>query len=322
MRALFQEFYGEPGSVLSVREVERPEVPDDGVLVRVHAASIHIGDCLVVRGVPKSMRFMFGLRRPKSRIPGSDIAGTVEGVGASVSDWQPGDEVFGTSTGAFAEYAAAKSDQLARKPENLDFEQAAAVGVSAQTALQALRDQLGVKPGHKVLVTGASGGVGSFAVQIVKALGAEVTAVCSTRNVDRVEALGADNVVDYTAEDFTQGAERYDRILDNVSAHPMSQTRRVLTPDGVLLSNGGPVGGWFGGVDNVVRALLTSMVNKQQAKPFISSYRRSDGEALKSLVEEGKLSPLMDQSFPLDEGAAAVAHVAAGHAQGKTTITM
>jgi NADPH:quinone reductase-like Zn-dependent oxidoreductase len=322
MRALFQEVYGEPEAVLSVREVEQPEVPDDGVLVRVHAASIHIGDCHLIRGVPQSMRLMFGIRRPKSSIPGMDIAGTVEAVGASVSGWQVGDEVFGTCTGGFAEYAVAKPDQLARKPENLDFEQAAAVGVSAQTALQALRDQLHVQPGHKVLITGASGGVGSFAVQIAKALGAEVTAVCSTRNVDRVEALGADHVIDYTAEDFTQGPDRYDRILDNVSAHPMSQTRQVLTTDGVLLSNGGPVGGWFGGVDNVVRALLTSMVNKQQAKPFISNYRQSDGEALKALVEEGKVKPLMDQTYPLDEGPAAVAHVATGHAQGKTVITM
>ena len=196
------------------------------------------------------------------------------------------------------------------------------MGVSAQTALQALRDQLGVKSGHKVLVTGASGGVGSFAVQIAKALGAEVTAVCSTRNVDRVKALGADHVIDYTAEDFTQGSERYDRILDQVAAHSMGKTRQVLTPDGILLSNGAPVGGWFGGVDNVVRALLTSMVNKQQAKPFVSNYRQSDGEALRALVEEGKLRPLMDQVYPLDEGPAAVAHVATGHAQGKTVITM
>lgn len=322
MRALFQEVYGEPESVLSVREIERPEVPDDRVLVRVHAASIHIGDCHVIRGVPKSMRFMFGIRRPKSRVPGMDMAGTVEAVGASVSGWQAGDEVFGTCTGAFAEYAVAKPDQLVRKPENLDFEQAAAIGVSAQTALQALRDQLAVKPGQKVLITGASGGVGSFAVQIAKALGAEVTAVCSTRNVERVKGIGADHVIDYTAEDFTKGSERYDRILDQVAAHPMAETRRVLTPDGVLLSNGGPVSGWFGGVESVVRALLISMVNKQQAKPFISTYRQSDGQALKALVEEGKVSPLMDQTFPLDEGPAAVAHVASGHAQGKTVIVM
>jgi NADPH:quinone reductase-like Zn-dependent oxidoreductase len=322
MRALFQEVYGEPEAVLSVREVERPEVPADRVLVRVHAASIHIGDCHVIRGVPKSMRLIFGLRRPKSPIPGTDIAGTVEAVGASVRGWKPGDEVFGNCTGGFAEYALAKPDELVRKPENLDYAGASAVGVSAQTALQALRDQLGVKPGHTVLVTGASGGVGSFAVQIAKALGAEVTAVCSSRNVERVAALGADHVIDYSAEDFTRGSERYDRILDQVAAHSMGETRQALKPDGILLSNGAPVGGWFGGLDSVVRALLTSLVNKQQAKPFVSTYRRSDGEALKALVEEGKLRPLMDQIYPLDEGPAAVAHVAGGHAQGKTVITM
>ena len=173
-----------------------------------------------------------------------------------------------------------------------------------------------------MLITCASGGVGSFAVQIAKALGAEVTAVCSTRNIERVTSLGADHVIDYTVEDFSVGTERYDRILDNVGAQPMSRVRDVLTPIGLLLSNGAPVGGWFGGLGNVTRAALTSMVNKQQARPFVASYRQADYEALKALVDEGALSPLMDQTFPLEEGAAAVAHVAAGHAQGKTVITM
>jgi NADPH:quinone reductase-like Zn-dependent oxidoreductase len=322
MRALYQEDYGEPEAVLEVRQLERPEAPGDGVLVRVHAASIHIGDCHVIRGVPKVMRPVFGLRRPRSPIPGTDIAGTIEAVGTSVTGLQPGEEVFGHCTGAFAEYAVAKPDGLAPRPDNLDLEQASAVGVSAHTALQALRDQLQVQPGHKVLITGASGGVGSFAVQIAKALGAEVTAVCSTRNLDLVRSIGADHVIDYTAEDFTQGAERYDRILDNVAAHPMAQTRRVLTPDGKLLSNGAPVGGWVGGLGNVVRALLTSTVNKQQARPFVSAYTQADALALKELVEAGKVTPLIDRSLPLDDGAAAVAHVAAGHAQGKTLITM
>ncbi len=322
MRALFQEVYGEPEDVLSLREVDQPELPDDGVLVRVAAASIHIGDCYVIRGVPKMMRPVFGLRRPKSDIPGTDIAGTVEAVGSSVSQWQPGDEVFGSCAGAFAEYAVAKPDKLVRTPENLDLAQTSALGVSAMTALQALRDQLGVEAGQKVLITGASGGVGSFAVQIAKALGAEVTAVCSTRNIERVTSVGADHVIDYTAEDFTQGAERYDRILDNVAAHPMGATRGVLTPDGRLLSNGAPVGGWFGGLSNVIKASLVSMVNKQQSRPFVSMYKQADGEALRVLVDEGKIRPLMDQTFPLDEGVAAVAHVATGHGQGKTVISM
>ena len=322
MRALVQEVYGEPEDVLSLREVEQPEVPDDGVLVRVAAASVHIGDCYVIRGVPKMMRPVFGLRRPRSPIPGTDIAGTVEAVGSAVSEWQPGDEVFGNCTGAFAEYAVTKADQLAGKPENLDLAQTSALGVSALTALQAIGDQLGVKAGQKVLITGASGGVGSFAVQIAKALGAEVTAVCSTRNIERVTSVGADHVIDYTTEDFTQGTERYDRILDNVAAHPLGATRSVLTPGGLLLSNGAPVGGWFGGLGNVVRSMLASLVNKQQARPFVSTYKQADGEALKALVEEGKITPLIDQTFPLDEGVAAVAHVASGHAQGKSVITM
>lgn len=322
MLALFQEVYGEPGDVLTVREVEQPAVPDDGVRVRVRAASIHMGDCHVIRGLPKVMRPVFGLRRPKSPIPGTDIAGVVELVGSSVSAWQPGDEVFGTCAGAFAEYAVAKADRLAPKPANLDFAETAAVGVSAMTALQAVRDQLGVERGQKVLVTGASGGVGSFAVQIAKAFGAEVTAVCSGRNVERVTSIGADHVIDYTAQDLTTVAERYDRILDNVGTHSLKAMRGLLTPDGRLLSNGSPVAGWFGGLDYVIRVMLASIVNKQQLRPFVSTYKQADALALKALVEEGKLRPLMDKTFPLDDGVAAVAHVATGHAQGKTAITM
>jgi NADPH:quinone reductase-like Zn-dependent oxidoreductase len=322
MRALYQEVYGEPEAVLAVREVDQPEVPDDGVLVRVHAASIHIGDCHVVRGLPKAMRPIFGLRRPKSPIPGTDIAGTVEAVGGGVSEWRPGDEVFGNCTGAFAEFAVASASELVAKPAGLDFESTSALGVSAQTALQAIRDQLRVEAGQKVLITGASGGVGSFAVQVAKALGAEVTAVCSGRNAELVESIGADHVIDYTAEDFTKGTERYDRILDNIGARSMSETRKALTPDGLLLSNGSPVGGWFGGLGNPLRALLWSMVSKQQARPFVSTYSRGDGETLKDLAEGGKVKPLIDRVFTLDEGAAAVAHVATGHGRGKTVITM
>ena len=322
MRALYQEVYGEPEAVLSVREVSQPEVPEDGVLVRVTAASIHIGDCYVIRGLPKSMRPIFGLRRPRSVVPGTDMAGTVEVVGGSVTAWQPGDEVFGNCTGAFAEYAVAKADELAAKPHNLDLQRASALGVSAQTALQALRDHLDVKSGHSVLITGASGGVGSFAVQIAKSFGADVTAVCSTRNVERVTALGADHVIDYTAQDFTAGDERYDRILDNVGAQPMARVRGVLASDGRLLSNGAPVSGWFGGLGNVARAALPSMVNRQQARPFVSTYRQADAQALTAHSEAGELSPLLDRDLPLDDGVAAVARVASGHAQGKTLITM
>ena len=322
MRALYQEVYGKPEDVLSVREVERPDVPDDGVLVRVAAASIHVGDCFVIQGLPKVMRPVFGLRRPKSAIPGTDIAGTVEAVGGSVVEPKPGDEVFGNCTGAFAEYAVASASELVARPAGLDFESTSALGVSAQTALQAIKDHLGVESGQKVLVTGASGGVGSFAVQVAKALGAEVTAVCSARNAELVRSIGADHVIDYTSEDFTRGEERYDRILDNVGAHSMSDTRKALAPDGLLLSNGAPVGGWFGGLGNPLRGMLWSIVSKQQARPFISTYSQADGQALKELVEEGKLKPVIDRVFPLDDGPAAVAHVASGHTQGKTIITM
>ena len=246
----------------------------------------------------------------------------MEAVGGGVEDWQPGDEVFGNCTGAFAEYAVAAASELVAKPAGLDFERASALGVSAQTALQAIRDHLRVASGQQVLVTGASGGVGSFAIQVAKALGAEVTAVCSARNVELVESIGADHVIDYGAEDFTTHAGRYDRILDNVAAHSMPDTRKALAPDGLLLSNGAPVGGWFGGLGNVFRASLWSMVSKQQARPFVSTYSRADGQALKELAEEGKVKPVIDRVFSLDDGAAAVAHVATRHAQGKTIISM
>jgi NADPH:quinone reductase-like Zn-dependent oxidoreductase len=320
MRAVYQEVYGQPETVLSMRDIEQPAIPDDGVLVRVRAASVNIGDCHVIRGVPKSMRLIFGLPHPKASVPGMDLAGVVEAVGSSVAGVQPGDEVFGNGTGAFAEYALATPHTLAPKPKQLGFGEAAALGVSAQTALQAMRDQLKVEPGHKVLVIGASGGVGSFAVQIAKAMGAEVTGVCSTPHVEMVRALGADHVIDYLTEDYIVSSERYDRILDNVAAHPMGQVRGLLRPRGRLLSNGAPVGGWFGGVDNVVRALLTSFVDKRQLRPFVSTSTGADARELGRLVDAGKLRPAIDRTYPLDETPQAVAHVATGHGQGKTVI--
>lgn len=322
MRALVQQVYGEPEAVLSVGEVPRPDAVSDGVLVRVSAMSINIGDCHVIRGVPKAMRPIFGLRGPRNPVPGTDIAGVVESVGPSVSGVQPGDEVFGSATGACAEYAVAPAGKLAPTPKGLDFAQAAALGVSAQTALQALRDQLRIAPGQTVLIIGASGGVGSYAVQIAKAMGAQVTGVCSTRNVDLVRSLGADHVIDYRTQDYVTDSARYDRILDNVAAHPMAQVRGLLADGGKLLSNGAPVGGWFGGLDNVVKALSTSMVNKQQARPFVSRSTGADSLNLKAMVEEGTLKPVIDQRFSLDQGPQAFAHVAAGHAQGKTVVSI
>jgi len=232
MRAIVQDIYGEPDAVLRPQDIAKPVVKDGEVLVRVHAASVHVGDVILLRGLPYFLRMATGLRKPKHRVPGTDVAGTVEAVGKDVTQLRLGDEVFGWCVGAFAEYACAGADHFVPKPANLTFEQAAAVGVSASTALQLLRDQGKVQPGQKVLINGASGGVGTFAVQIAKAFGAEVTAVCSTRNVDMIRSIGADHVIDYTKEDFTQSKERYDFILDNVGNHSLSATRHALTPPG------------------------------------------------------------------------------------------
>src|SRR5437868_2428647 len=268
MKAIVQDRYGNPEAVLGLQEIAKPAVKDGEALVRVHAASIHVGDWLVVTGVPYIARPAYG--KPKGRVPGTDIMGTVEAVGNGVTELRPGDEVFGWCTGAFAEYVSAAADHFVIKPANLTFEQAAAVGVSASTALQLLRDQGKVQSGQKVLINGASGGVGTFAVQIAKAFGAEVTGVCSTRNVDTVRAIGADHVIDYTGEDFTQGDKRYDFILDNVGNHSLSRTRRVLTSTGRLHSNNGTSGGrWFGTMGTVIKTAVVSKFVREQTGPAI-----------------------------------------------------
>ena len=241
MKAIVQNAYGSP-DVLELREIDKPVVKDDDVLVRVHAAAIHSGDYFGMRGVPYAIRLYFGFPKPKDRVPGIDVAGHVEAVGKNVTRFQPGDEVFGAPNGACAEYACARDDKFVPKPANLTFEQAAAVPTSAVTALRGLRNAGEVQPGQKVLINGASGGVGTFAVQIAKALGAEVTGVCSTRNVEMVQSIGADHVIDYTQEDFTQGGPRYDLILDNVGNHSFSDCRRALTPRGTLQPNTGHAG--------------------------------------------------------------------------------
>lgn len=322
MKAIVQEMFGPAGDVLYLEEVEKPLVGDDEVLVRVHAASIHVGDVYMVEGRPNIMRPAFKASRTKNGVPGTDIAGTVEAVGKDVKGFQPGDEVFGSCKGAFAEYATAFEDDLASKPANLTFEQASAIGVSAMTALQALRDHGKVEAGQKVLIVGASGGVGTFAVQIAKSLGAEVTGVCSTRNLDRVRSIGADHVVDYTQEDFTQSDERYDLILDNVGKHSLSDTRRALTPSGTLLANGSPIKGWFGGLGHVVKAALVSLFVKQQGRPFLSVATAEDLATLKELAEAGTITPVIDRTYPLREAPEAMAHVAEGHTQGTTLIVL
>jgi NADPH:quinone reductase-like Zn-dependent oxidoreductase len=317
MRAIIHETYGS-ADVLQAQDIETPSIGDDEVLVRVHAASVHVGDWILMTGKPWVMRLATGLRKPKNQVPGTDVAGTVEAVGKDVQRLHPGDEVFGWCAGAFAEYASASEDQFIPKPANLTFEQAAAVGVSATTALQLLRDDGKVQAGQKVLVNGASGGVGSFAVQIAKALGAEVTGVCSTKNVETVRSIGADHVIDYTQRDFTEGGPRYDLILDNVGNHSMAQTRRALTPTGTLISNGG--GHADGKLSRTVRTMLVSMLVRQQAGPTVKSQNHDDLVALKALVEAGKITPVIDGTYPLSDTPKAIRRVASGHARGTIVI--
>ena len=319
MKAIVQDKYGS-AEVLKARDVDKPEIADDEVLVRVHAASVHVGDWILMTGLPRVMRIGTGLRRPKNPVPGTDVAGTVEAVGTQVKNLHAGDEVFGWSAGAFAEYVSAAEDHFVKKPSNLTFEQAAAIGVSASTALQLLRDDANVQPGQKVLINGASGGVGTFAVQIAKALGAKVTGVTSTRNIDMVRSIGADHTVDYTREDFRSGTERYDVILDNVGDRSMSDTRRALTPNGTLISNGG--GHSSGKLGRVIRSALASMIVRQQARPSVKSQNRADLVALKALVEAGKITPVIGGTYSLSETAEAIAHVAGGHVSGTLVIAV
>jgi NADPH:quinone reductase-like Zn-dependent oxidoreductase len=321
MKAIVQDRYGKPEAVLGLQEIDKPAVKDGEVLVRVHAASVHVGDWLVVTGVPYIARPAYG--KPKGRVPGTDVAGTVEAVGNGVTGLRPGDEVFGWCTGAFAEYASAPADHFVPKPANLTFQQAAAVGVSASTALQLLRDQGKIKPGQKVLINGASGGIGTFAVQIAKAFGAEVTGVCSTRNVEMVRSIGADHVIDYTREDFTRNGHRFDFILDNVANHSLSDTRRVLTPSGKLQSNNGTSGGrWFGTIGTVLKSATVSMFDRRQLGPAIKFANRADLLVLKELIEAGKITPVIDATYALSDTGKALAHVGVGHARGTVVISV
>ena len=321
MKAIVQDRYGKPEAVLSLQEIAKPAVKDGEVLVRVHAASIHVGDWLVVTGVPYIARPAYG--KPKGRVPGTDVAGTVEAVGNGVTGLRPGDEVFGWCTGAFAEYASAPADHFIPKPANLTFQQAAAVGVSASTALQLLRDQGKIKPGQKVLINGASGGIGTFAVQIAKAFGAEVTGVCSTRNVEMVRSIGADHVIDYTREDFTRNGHRFDFILDNVANHSLSDTRRVLTPSGKLQSNNGTSGGrWFGTIGTVLKSATVSMFDRRQLGPAIKFANRADLLVLKEFIEAGKITPVIDATYALSDTGKALDHVGEGHARGTVVISV
>ena len=323
MRGIVQVGFGTPEEALELAHIDEPTLDDDSVVVRVAAAGINIGVVYGVRGYPKVMRPMFRSMRGPGGVIGSDIAGTVEAVGTNVTTLEPGDEVFGSCKGAFAEYTSAKPEALVPMPDNLTSEQAAAVGVSAMTALQALRTHGNLAPGQHVLITGASGGVGTFAVQIAKSMGAEVTGVCSTGAVDLVRSLGADHVIDYTSEDFTQGGPAYDLIFDNVGQHPLKAMRQALRPDGLLLSNGAPAPtGWFGGLGTPVKSAFASMAHKQQGRPFLSVANEDDLAALRDLVENGEMKPVIDRTYALDDGIDAVTHVGEGHNRGTTIITM
>jgi NADPH:quinone reductase-like Zn-dependent oxidoreductase len=326
MRAIVQEQYGpEPEGLLRSAEVERPAVGDGEVLVRVHAVSVDRGTWHLMAGLPYPARLAFGLRRPSFANPGRSFAGTVEVVGGGVTDLRAGDEVYGTAggNGAFAEYAIARPATLAAKPANLSFEEAATVPVSGLTALQAVRDHAQVLAGEKVLVIGASGGVGGFAVQIAKALGAEVTGVSSTAKVDAVRAFGADAVVDYTREDVANGRLRYDVVLDIGGNRRLSHLRRALTPRGRLVIVGGETGGrWLDGLDRQFRAALLSPFLGQHLSFFLTKENAADLAALRELVEAGLVTPVIDRTYPLDQTVAAIRHLLDGRATGKLAVTV
>jgi NADPH:quinone reductase-like Zn-dependent oxidoreductase len=325
MKAIVQDEYGAaPEEVLRLAQVARPSIAEDEVLVRVGAASVDRGTWHLMAGLPYPMRLMgFGLRRPRATNPGRSLAGTVESVGKDVRELKPGDEVYGTCDGSFAEYVRAKAALLAPKPTNLSFEQAASVPVSGVAALQAVRDRAKVGAGQKVLVTGASGGVGSFAVQIAKGFGAEVTGVCSKAKVDLVRALGADYVVDYSSTDFADGESHYDAIVDTGGNRRLSDLRRALTPHGKLVIVGGETDGrWLGGADRLLRAPLLSRFVSQDLGALVTSENAQDLMVLGELLAAGKISPAIDRAYPLAEVPAAVRYVQGGNARGKVAITV
>jgi len=326
MKAVVYTDYGSP-DVLEIRDIKRPVPNDDQVLIRVRAASINPLDWHYIEGTPYIMRaFGVGLRKPKDPRLGVDMAGEVEAIGKNVTQFKPGDEVFGGRNGAFAEYVCARADRaIALKPSNITFEQAASVPIAAITALQGLRDKGHISPGQKVLINGASGGVGTFAVQIAKSWGAEVTGVCSTRNLDLVRSLGADHVIDYTKEDFTKGEQRYDVILDNVGTQPLSGFKRALVPNGicVMIGGGGPNdGGLIGPMARPIKALFLSPFMTQKMGMMMAELNKKDLNVLGDLMQSGKVKPVIDRTYPLSQIADAISYLEQGHARGKVVITI
>ena len=327
MKAIVQESYGPPEQVLRLADVDRPPIGDDDVLIRLRATSVNTPDWITVTGVPYILRLRSGLRRPRTPVRGTDVAGVVETVGTNVTDLQPGDEVFGSSwagalatPGTFAEFTAVPASQLIKKPTRLTSEEAAASVMSGLTALSAIRDVGKVESGARVLINGAAGGVGTFAVQIAKALGAEVTGVSSTRNLELLRSLGADHVIDYTKEDFTRGDRRYDVILDNVMNHRPSKTARVLTPTGIFIPNSvGNTGGLFAGLPRMARAALMGR-GSTNVRLVTLVVNRENLEALAALLEPRDVKVVIDKVYPLSQAADAVAHMLGHHARGKVVI--
>ena len=323
MKAIVQDTYGS-ADVLQLRDIGKPEIAVDEVLVRVHAAGVDRGVWHLMTGLAYPIRLAgYGFRAPKTPVPGTNMAGVVEAAGNDVTRFQPGDEVFGIGKGAFAEYARAPENKLAVKPGNLTFAQAAAVPVSGLTALQGLRDHGRVQPGQTVLITGASGGVGTFAVQLATAFGVQVTGVCSTVKADLVRSLGAGHVIDYTREDFADGTRRFDLVLDTAGRRSLLQLRRALAPRGTLVLVGGEGGGrWTGGFGRQLRAVVLSPFVRQRLRSLISTERRADLLVLKDLIEAGTVTPVINTSYPLSEAAKALADADEGHGRGKAVITM
>ncbi|MFI5166110.1 MAG: NAD(P)-dependent alcohol dehydrogenase [Thermoanaerobaculales bacterium] len=322
MKAIVYRRYGSP-DVLRYEEVDRPTAGDDEVLIRVRAASLNPLDWHFMRGTPYFLRMLAGLRKPKDTRLGVDVAGQVEAVGRNVTQFKPGDDVFGSCRGAFAEYACTSESALVVKPNTVTFEQAAAVSVAARTALQALRDKGRIQPGQRVLINGAAGGVGTFAVQIAKSFGADVTGVCSTRNVEMVRSIGADQVFDYTQEDFTKSGQRYDLILDCAGNHSLSACRRALTPKGIYVGVGGPSGPWMiGPLASAITASVLSRFMRQKMLMVLTRPSKEDLTMLAELIEARKVTPVIDRRYSLSEVPEAIRYLEQGHARGKVVITL
>ena len=321
MKAIVYHDYGSP-DVLQLEEIEKPVAADNEVLIKVRAASINPLDWHFMRGTPYIVRIvMTGLSKPKNPRLGVDVAGQVEAVGSTVTQFKPGDEVFGTCRGAFAEYVCTSESNLVIKPNNVTFEQAAAVPIAAFTALQGLRDKGKIQPGQKVLVNGASGGIGTFAVQIAKSYGAEVTAVCSTRNIEMVRSIGADRVIDYTREDFTKSEQQYDLIFDAIGNHSLSARRRLLSPKGICVMAGGPSGRWKMGLASGIKALVWSQFSSRKLIGLLAKASKEDLTILQNLMETGKIKPVIDRRYKLSELPEAIRYLEEGHAHGKVVIT-